>query len=500
MKTIYPASLLCDFYKVSHREQYPKRTEMVYSTWTPRESRIPGVDKVIAFGFQGFIKKYLMDYFNEHFFFRPLKDVVEEYERFIKYTLSIENPDCDHIIDLHELGYLPIRIKAVPEGTLVPIRVPMLTIENTNMAGYGFFYWLTNYLETLMSCSLWQPSTSATIANEYRKILDSYALMTVGNTDAVQFQGHDFSMRGMGGLEASAASGAGHLLSFVGTDTIPSICYLEEYYNADITKELVGTSIPATEHSVMCAHGRDELSSYKYLITEVYPKGFVSIVSDTWDLWEVLDKVIRPLKSDIVARDGKVVIRPDSGDPVKIICGDPESQNDFARKGVVEVLWDIFGGTVNEKGFKMLDSHIGTIYGDAITLQRCREICQKLMDKGFASINMVYGIGSFTYQYNTRDTFGFALKSTYVVVDGKGREIYKDPSTDKNKVKKSQKGMVVVKRDKNGNIVYEDELSERERSVGEFYDVDLLRDIFVDGELIVDDSLANIRGRLKAAS
>lgn len=497
MKTVFPATLLCDFYKVSHREQYPKGTEVVYSTWTPRESRIDGVKEVVAFGFQGFIKKYLIEYFDKHFFGRPRRIVRDEYERLLKHTLGVANPNSDHVMALYDLGYLPIRIKAVPEGTMVPIRVPMLTIENTNPAGDVFFYWLTNYLETLMSCSLWQPATSATLANEYRRILEDYAEATVGDISCVQFQGHDFSMRGMGGLEASAASGAGHLLSFVGTDTIPAICYMEEYYNADVTKGLVGTSIPATEHSVMCAHGQDELSSYRYLINEVYPNGFVSIVSDTWDLWKVLDEVIRQLKDDIMARDGRVVVRPDSGDPVKIICGDPESDNPLARKGVIEVLWDIFGGTMSDKGYKMLDSHIGAIYGDAITLERCREICEQLKQKGFASSNMVYGIGSFTYQHKTRDTFGFALKSTYVEIDGEGKNIFKDPATDEKKIKKSQVGRVVVV-DTNEGLQVMDNMADQdlERYAG----INMLRTIFEDGTLLVDDTLDEIRYRLRKAS
>lgn len=540
-KTIYPATLLCDFYKISHREQYPQKTEVVFSTWTPRSSLIPGVNKAIAFGFQGFIKKYLMEYFKEHFFDRPQHEVVDEYKRFITATLGIENPSVKHIVDLHSLGYIPVRIRALEEGTAVPIRVPMLTIENTDSR----FFWITNYLETIMSCVLWQPSTSATLALEYRKILELFAQETSDTLTAVKFQGHDFSMRGMGGLDAAASSGAGHLLSFCGTDTIPAICYLEEYYNADITEELVGTSIPATEHSVMCSYGRDELSSYTHLIKDVYPTGLLSIVSDTWDLWKVLTDVIAPMKNTIMERDGKIVIRPDSGDPVDILCGtvivrevEPETSplrlkvkyshlrtaedayfktgkrvyrlytnNDGIyeceqveltpeQKGVIEVLWEIFGGKRNSKGYKELDSHIGAIYGDAITLERCTRICEKLKRKGFASTNVVFGIGSFTYQYNTRDTLGFALKSTYVKINGRERHIYKDPATDKKKIKKSQTGLVCVVEDAN-EINFIDGVTEsgREHLIET---VDLLRDIFIDGQLLIDDSLANIRKRMEA--
>lgn len=343
-----------------------------------------------------------------------------------------------------------------------------------------------------MSCSMWIPSTSATIAFEYRKILEQYAKETIGNIEGVEFQGHDFSMRGMGALESSKISGAGHLLSFVGTDSIPSILFTEDYYNANIENELIGTSIPATEHSVMCAYGRDEFESYKRIITEVYPNGFVSIVSDTWDLWKVLTDVIAKLKTEILNRDGKIVIRPDSGDPVDIICGDSNSKNELERKGVIEILWDIFDGTVTKQGYKVLDPHIGCIYGDAITIERATAICEGLKAKGFASINMIYGIGSFTYQYNTRDTFGFALKSTHVVINGEEHNIYKDPTTDKSKIKKSLIGRACVVNN-DGNISVVDELSIEGQN--NFKD-DLLEDVFVDGQLLRDEKFTDIRERL----
>lgn len=485
---IYPATVLCDFYKISHREQYPPKTQKIYSTWTPRTSRIENINKVVFFGLQAFVKTYLQDYFGTYFFKRPLNEVVAEYKRVIKNTLGAD-PDTTHIEALHKLGYLPLHIKAVEEGTRVPVRVPMLTIENT----HPDFFWLTNYIETLLSCSLWQMCTSATIAYQYRSLLRKYAEMTGGSLDFVQFQGHDFSMRGMSSLETVKGSAAAHLLSFVGTDSIPGILFLEENYDANIEKELVGTSIPATEHSVMCAYGQDELSSYKRIITEVYPKGFVSIVSDTWDLWKVLLNVIKPLKEDILARDGKVVIRPDSGDPVKIICGNSVSSNPYEMKGVIEILWDIFGGAVNAKGYKELNPHIGCIYGDAITLDRCKAICEGLERKGFASTNMVYGIGSYTYQHNTRDTFGFALKSTYAKIDGKEVFLSKDPVTDSG-VKKSQTGMVAVWEKDKGVLSCDEGLTEEERNDHPF---DLLQDVFADGKLLRTQTLSDIRNIIK---
>lgn len=488
----YPASLLCDFYKVSHREQYPVNTQKIYSTWTPRTSRKEGIDKVVCFGVQAFIKKYLIEYFNDNFFSKPVEDVVEEYSRVIKYCLGKEDVDSSHIVALHKLGYLPIKIKSIKEGYRVPIRVPMLTIENT----IPEFFWVTNYLETLMSCELWQPMTSATIALQYRKIVEKYAMETVGNVGCVPFQCHDFSMRGMGSFESALTSGAGHLLSFTGTDTIPSILFMEQYYNTNIEEEFTAGSIPASEHSVICTYGNEkEIDTFKRFLTEIYPNGFFSIVSDTWDLWRVITEYLPTLKEEVLARDGKCVIRPDSGDPVKIICGDPESTDINIKKGVIELLWDIFGGTTTEKGFKELDSHIGAIYGDSITTERAIAICEGLKAKGFASSNIVFGVGSYTYQYNTRDTFGFALKTTYAVVDGEERLLFKDPVTDDG-TKKSQKGMLVVVENDKQEFIYVDELDSK--TIEQYEDVDLLETVFVDGTLLRDDSLSEIRKRINS--
>lgn len=482
---------LCDFYKISHRRMYPAGTQLTYSTWTPRTSRIKGVDSVVVFGPQAFIKEYLMDVFQEHFFARPKAEVVAEYKRLISSTLGDPNPETQHIEELHDLGYLPLSIKALPEGTIAPTRVPVMTIENTEPR----FFWLTNFIESLASAELWQPATSATLAVEYKKLMDKFALETnPEGKDFVMFQGHDFSMRGMSSLRSSILSGMGHLLSFVGTDTIPAISAAEYYYNADVTKELVGTSVPATEHSIQCAYGDDE----KYLrrmLSEVHPNGIVSIVSDGYDFWDVITRVVPSLKNEIMARKGgpvgdKVVIRPDSGDPVLIVCGDPEAPvGTPEHKGAIECLYETFGGTVSSTGFKVLDSHIGLIYGDAITLPRAKEIMSRLAAKGFASTNVVFGIGSYTYQYNTRDTFGYALKSTLTVVNGQERQIFKNPKTDDG-TKKSQKGRVVVLKE-GDSYTFRDGLSLSDVVKG-----DQLREIYRDGKLLIDEKFADIKARL----
>ncbi|WP_462251184.1 nicotinate phosphoribosyltransferase [Ekhidna sp.] len=475
---------LADGYKVDHRNQYPEGTELVYSNWTPRKSRIPGVDKVTFFGLQYFIKKYLQEDFDRNFFNKPKQEVVAEYRRRINAYLGPDAITFEHVEALHDLGYLPVEIKALPEGTRVPLRTAMFTIKNT----LPQFFWVTNFLETILSCVIWMPCTSATISLEYRKILNQYAIETGGDMEFVPFQGHDFSFRGMAGLEAAMMSGAGHLLNFTGTDTIPAIDFLEEYYNADATKEMIGASVPATEHSVMCMGTElDEIETFKRLINETYPTGIVSIVSDTWDFWKVITEYVPQLKEQILVRDGKVVIRPDSGDPIKIICGDPEAEVGTPEyKGAVECLYETFGGTISETGYKLLDQHIGLIYGDSITLERCQQICENLKQKGFASTNVVFGIGSFTYQYVTRDTFGFAMKATYGEVNGQGREIFKDPKTDDG-TKKSARGLLGIYKDANGNLEMKDRADYETEAGGE------LKTVYKDGQLLVEMSLAEIR-------
>lgn len=587
-------TLLCDFYKLSHRPLYPEGTQVNYITYTPRSNKyFPIADEVVVVGVQGFSVKYLIDYFNENFFERDEDEVVEEYEFFVKFTLGEVYADSEHIRKLHKLGYLPIKLSALDEGTLAPIKTPILTIENT----HPDFYWLPNYLETILSTSLWQMITSATIAHQFRKLTVEHAIKTTGSMDGVGFQCHDFSMRGMSSLETAELSGAGHLYFFDGTDTIPAIIYLFNYYNADPSKELVGSSIVATEHSIMSSGtlpdgDRDEYDAFKRIITKKCPSGFVSIVADTYDFWKNIKVTIPRLKEEIMNRDGRVVIRPDSGNPIKIICGDGkeiesidvninseslrvatynekldeygeldkdsyhalrdevfelwhDTKNsdlyygddefnftvkttdnkyfkvhatitDFERyettvmgdvdfeikeveeslesKGLVECLWDIFGGTVTEQGYKVLDPHIGAIYGDSITLERAEAIIEGLEAKGFASTNVVFGLGSYTYQMNSRDTLGQAVKCTSTIRDGVEYALFKDPKTDDG-TKRSQRGRVSVWTDANGNIKFADGLKEGETLKHPYKE--MLTPVFVDGELVKETSLSEIREKVR---
>ena len=483
-----PATAI-DGYKVDHRRQYPNNTEIVFSNLTARTTRREYTDHMVFFGLQYFIKSFLIKSWNEDFFQQPKEEVIRRFSRRINNYLGPNQVGTQHISDLHDLGYLPIKIMALPEGTVYPLRVPCLVIFNTDER----FFWLTNYLETILSANVWGMCTSATTAHQYKKILTAYALETDGNTEFVNWQGHDFSFRGMFGAEAAAMSGAAHLLSFTGTDTIPAIDFLEDYYGANSDLELVGGSVAATEHSVMCAGGMEnELETFRRLIQDVYPTGIVSIVSDSWDFWQVMTDFTVKLKAQILAREGKVVFRPDTGCPVKMICGDPEAQPHSAEyKGAIECLWDVFGGTTTQQGYKLLDSHVGLIYGDSITIERAEAICAGLKEKGFASTNVVFGIGSYTYQYVTRDTDGYAVKATFAKVAGEQREIFKAPKTGDG-TKNSAKGLVAVYKNTQGEFYLKDQVSWNEVNHCE------LIPVFENGTLLNEVTLAEIRKRLGA--
>ncbi|MFQ3307069.1 MAG: nicotinamide phosphoribosyltransferase [Candidatus Midichloriaceae bacterium] len=480
-----------DFYKADHRRQYPKGTSEVYANFTARSNSLAKVlsdhdGKVVVFGVQYLIKHFLQEVWDENFFKLQKKKIVNDYKYRMDNALGPDIITVEHIESLHDLGYLPIRIKALPEGARVPMGVPILTIVNTDPD----FFWLTNYIESVVSCYLWKPMTSATTAFEFRRLLTNYALKTGSDLDFVRFQANDFSFRSSSSLQDAFMTGAAHLTSFVGTANVPGIDMLECYYNANSAEKRIGFSIPSTEHSVISMGTKDgELETFKRLITEIYPKGIVSIVSDTWDFWRVITEFVNILKDEILNRDGKVVIRPDSGDPIKIVCGDENAlKGTPEHKGAIQCLWDIFGGSITKTGYKLLDQHIGLIYGDSISLDRAEAILKKLKSNGFASSNIVFGIGSNAYQSVTRDSFGFAMKTTSGVVNGQRRDVFKDPKTDDG-TKKSAKGLLRVEKE-GGNYVLYDQQTEEQETQGE------LEVVFENGKLIKDQTLCEIRDRI----
>lgn len=523
--TITAASMQKDVYKEFHSRAYHPDVSEVYANYTSRSGKLSNVennDKVAFVGLQYFIKSYLQEEWDE-FFKAEKSEAVANHKRIMSSMLGYP-VNVKYLEDLHDLGYLPLRIKALPEGSLVPYLVPPITVVNTKEG----FQWLTNMIETVLSCENWPIQTSATTSVAYLKVFKEFAEKTGLPQDFVPFQGHDFSFRGMFGKHAAAMSGFGHLASgLVGTDTIPAVLFAEKYYGANVDKELVGCSVDATEHSVTCSWIMEgEIEFFKYLMREQSPTGILSVVSDTWDFWTLVTEYLPKLKDEIMARDGTLVIRPDSGDPVKILTGykispvseyselfenQEEAEQDVRKngyeayrwngeyfgfeqdqtiplmfcevKGLIECLWDTFGGTTTDKGFKLLDEHIGAIYGDAITLVRQRQILQRLMDKGFAS-KVVLGIGSYSYQYVTRDTHGSAVKATSVVKNGERIAIFKDPKTDTKK--KSAKGLLKIDR-VDGELTLFDDVTEQEESEG------LLEVVFENGKLIKETTLAQVR-------
>ena len=482
--------LLVDYYKTTHHEQYPKGITKIVSYYTPRMSRIAGEDKLVMFGLQAYIKEYLIQSFEKNFFGRPKKEVLAEYMRVIDNTLGEGIVDYEKIEKLHDLGYLPIEIRAVDEGTRVPIRVPMFEISNT----HPDFAWLVNTLETSLSCSLWHTQISANVGYRYRQIVNKYFGISVDDSVPRNRALGDFSMRGQESCESAIKSSAAFCLSFVNTATVPAVLFLESYYGCDCGKEPVAYGAISTEHSVMNSNfavDGDEISMVKRLLRDIYPENGFSMVSDSYDYWNMVDNIIPACKEDILKHGGYIGIRGDSGDPVEIATE------------TVKRLWKTFRGSVNAKGYKVLDPHIKAIYGDSITPQRAESIYKILIDNGFACSNVLLGVGSFSLQCLeqdgelkpfTRDTFGIAIKATYCEVDGKPIQIFKDPKTDKGNFKKSQKGMCVVYRDENGELSYRDGYDSE--TIKTFNGEDLLKPVFRDGKLVKEQTLQEIRNVL----
>lgn len=471
MNTQQNPLLATDVYKLGHMSQYKPGTEKVYSYLIARSEK--NFDKSVFFGLQYYLEKYLS--------VKLTREMGDEFLRVHKYILGEASEDVKNkIYALCDLGYFPLAIKAVPEGSVMPVRNVLMTMTNT----LPEFYWVVGFVESLI-IKIWYPITVASCCYKYRKLVDFYFNKTV--SDDLMFLRdytvHDFGYRGDSSEESAAISGAAHLLSFKGSDTVPALTFLENFYNAN--PEGIMSSVPASEHSVMCSFGReDELGAFKNML-RLYPSGIVSIVSDTFDVYRVLTEFASILKDDILSRDGKVVFRPDSGNPEYIICGDPnapEGSNEW--KGAIRLLDEMFASTVNEKGFKQLNPKVGLIYGDGMYYDRYKRTLERLEQMGYAASNLVIGVGGILRNHS-RDTMGFAIKATHVIVNGEPRDIEKDPVTDHGK--KSHKGLLNLFCDEFRNYTTNDQCSIEQEKIG------ILETVFLDGKLTKEFNFTEIR-------
>ena len=500
-----------DVYKTGHKPMLPAGSTLMYSNNTPRSgkhSNCPNEGEVVQFGQQKLVRQMKWDWDN-NFFNRPIKEI-DKFGEDMTMMLGLSEPyDVTHFKELHKLGYLPVRIKSLEEGTVTPYKIPSFTIVNTKPINGYIADWIVNYLETILSAEFWQGQTSATFVRSLRKLGKKWIMKT--NPEAIGFldyQFHDFSMRGMGGKSAIVNSGLGFATGSRGSDTLPVIPAARMYY--DETDPCIN-SVVASEHAIMCSLtgffmqnsngdwtkvGEFEYEMFVYLLNK-FPSGILSLVMDTFDLWRAITEYCVKAKDIIMARDGKLVIRPDSGDPVDILCGDPNLiKVTPADKGVIELLWDIFGGSISSTGYKVLDPHIGAIYGDSINYDRSQRIFERLSLKRFASTNVVLGMGSYSLQHVTRDTHGSAQKATYIevlqvkndIMAPIGIEILKDPVTDSG-VKKSAKGLLMVY-EEDGVIKLKDQCTWEEEGRG------LLQIVFEDGKFYNQTTLTKIRQKL----
>lgn len=481
--------LLKDFYKAVHSEMLnPGMTKSV-SYYTPRKSRVNRWPKVVNFGLQMFIKNWLIDEFNENFFNRPEDEVVAEYKRVLDNAMGKDIYDINKVRKLHKLGYLPIEIISIPEGVEVPMRCPIFGITNT----HDEFAWLPQALESLISAEVWYPMITATVGHTYRQIVDKYYDLTCDDNIPRRRALGNFDFRGDMGVDAALKAAAGWLMSFVNTATVPAIPFMEQMYNCDCTKEEVGFGAVSTEHFVMCSNfaaDGDERTFLKRLLTELYPNTSFSCVCDSYDYWNVVENILPSLKDEIMAHNGCFLVRGDSGDCVDVVTK------------TVFKLWELFGGTVNTKGYKVLDPHVKALYGDSITVERAEKIYQILMENGFAASNVSLGVGSFSMHCIeedgmlkpfTRDTFSSCIKACDAIINVKEYPIFKDPKTDRETgdgFKKSQRGACRVFL-KDGELTYEDGLTYEES-----LKFNIMQPVFRDGKLLVDYTIKQVRNQL----
>jgi nicotinamide phosphoribosyltransferase len=456
--------LATDSYKMFQYLQYPRDTQYVYSYF---ESRGGEWQESLFFGLQYLLKEYLCGKVVS-------KDKIDEAENFVQQHFGEHNGSkfnrrgWEYILNNFD-GYLPLSIKAVPEGTVVPVRNVLMTVQNT----VPECYWLTNYVETLLS-QVWYPCTVATQSFQMRHLLAKYLRETADSLEGLDFMLHDFGFRGVSSFETSGIGDAAHLAAgFKGTDTISGILFAQKYYQ----EPMAAFSVPASEHSTITSWGREhEEDAYQNMLKQ-FPVGIVSVVSDSYNIFDACRNIWgSSLRDMVMQRDGMLVVRPDSGDPVQVLLNGNEN--------VFDILSDAFGYCVNEKGFKVLNK-VRVLQGDGINFETLGNILFALKQKGYSAENIVFGSGGALLQKLNRDTLKFAYKCSQVVVGDEPRDVYKDPITDQGKQSKRGKLALVCKDGKYSTVKAADTAPED----------NCLVPVFLDGKILKDYTLSEIRAR-----
>lgn len=450
---------LTDSYKVSHWKQYPPKTTRIFSFLESRGGVFP---EITFFGLQYYLKRYLEGIRVTR---ENIEEAAEDFEAHFGTPELYNRAGWERIITVHG-GKLPIIIRAVPEGMVVPVKNVLMTIENTDPE----LPWVTNYVETLLSM-VWYTSTVATQSRAMRKLVLQY-LEETGDPSLVDFKVHDFGFRGSTSVESAGLGGAAHLVSFKGTDTFQGIRVAKKYYH----EPMAGFSIPAAEHSTITSWGKEnEADAYANML-DSFPQGLVAVVSDSYDVFHACEELWgKKLKDKILNRDGTLVVRPDSGYPPDVVVK------------VLRILGQAFGYTLNEKGYKVLNPKVRVIQGDGIDYTMLRGVLETMKLAGWSADNIAFGSGGGLLQKLDRDTQKFAIKCSEAEVDGKSRDVIKDPVTDPGKKSKAGR-LALVCEDGVYRTVREEE-AERLGLTNE------LVTVFKDGEVLVDYTFADIRAR-----
>ncbi|HEX4183621.1 MAG TPA: nicotinate phosphoribosyltransferase [Caulobacteraceae bacterium] len=462
---ILGAILNTDSYKHSHFLQYPPRTTRISSYVEAR--RGGDYPEAVVFGLQAFLKAYLT---------RPVTAAeVEEGAALARvHGIPFNEAGWRLLVERHA-GRLPLEIRAAPEGTILPQGQVMVEVVNTDLD----FYWLTSFIETALLRAIWYPTTVATISWRIRKLVGGYLERTSDAPDgpALDFALNDFGSRGVSSLESAGLGGMAHLLSFDGTDNLAGVVAATRFYDAPITAR----SLPAAEHSTITAWGQArEADAYRNMIDQFAPAFPVfAVVSDSYDLDHAV-KVLwgRDLKSAVDACGSRLVVRPDSGDPVEVV------------EATIESLMAAYGSTTNAKGFRLLPPHVRVIQGDGVEEASIDRILARLEAVGISAENVVFGMGGGLLQKCNRDTLCFAMKCSAAEIDGTWRDVHKRPATDLAKASKA--GRLSLIRDQDGGFatVRTDQLDGRP---------DLLRPVFRNGEALATETFSQIQRRVRGA-